>query len=113
MHKFESSNPTWGNAGIYHLDKIFDCNCSAYQKLLHRCSEIKQSTSSTLFIFLSPQFLINHPDALGVFITGTQERMLWLIAMDEVHIHMTGCLFVKKFVLFVLIFSGLYKQSTK
>jgi hypothetical protein len=54
MHKFESLNPTWGNIGVYHLDKIFDCNRSAYQKILHRCSEIKQSMSSTLFVFLSP-----------------------------------------------------------
>jgi hypothetical protein len=65
MHKFELSNPTWGNVGIYHLDKIFDCNCSMYQKLLHHCSEIKRSTLSTLFVFLSPQFLINHPNALA------------------------------------------------
>ncbi len=87
MHKFKLSNPTCGNGGIYHLDKIFDYNCSVYQKLLHRCSEIKQSMLSTLFIFLLPQFLINNPDALGIFIMCAQEWMLWLIAMDEVHIH--------------------------
>ncbi len=88
MHKFKLSNPTWGNVGVYHLEKIFDCNRSVYQKLLHHCSEIKQSTSSALFFFLLPQFLINHPGALGIFITCAQERTLWLIAMDEVHIHM-------------------------
>jgi superfamily II DNA helicase RecQ len=87
MHKFKSSNLTWGNIGIYHLDKIYDCNTMAYNKLLHRCSLVEQSTSSTLFIFISPQFLIHHPDALGVFVTCTQERTLRLIAMDEVHIH--------------------------
>jgi hypothetical protein len=43
--------------------------------------------SSTLFGLLSPQFLINHPNTLGVFIMCAQERMLlWLIAIDEVHI---------------------------
>jgi hypothetical protein len=44
--------------------------------------------SSTLFVFHLPQFLINHTDALVGFITCTQERTLWLITMDEVHIHM-------------------------
>ncbi len=87
MHKFESSNPTWGNIGIYHLNEIFHCNCLAYQKLIHHCSTIKQSTSSTLFIFLLHQFLINHPDKLGVFVKCAQERTLRLIAMDKVHIH--------------------------
>ncbi len=80
MHKFESSNPTWGNVGVYHLDKIFDYNRSAYKKLLHCCSEIKQSKSSTLFSFLLPQFLINCPRALGVFITCAQEWTLQLKA---------------------------------
>jgi hypothetical protein len=35
MHKFESSNPTWGNVGIYHLEEIFHCNCLAYHQLVH------------------------------------------------------------------------------
>jgi hypothetical protein len=26
MHKFESSNPTWRNVVVYHLDEIFHCN---------------------------------------------------------------------------------------
>jgi hypothetical protein len=44
-------------------------------------------TSFTLFIFLLPQFLINHQNALDVFVTRAQERTLCLIAMDEAHIH--------------------------
>ncbi len=87
MHKLESSNPTWGNIGIYHLENIFHCNCSAYQKLFHRCSTIEQSTSSRFFVILLPQFLINHPNVLGVFITCAQEYVLRLITMDKVHIH--------------------------
>ncbi len=87
MHKFESPSPTWGSVGVYHLDEFFDCNRQVYHKLPCRCSSIERSTSLTLFIFLSPQFLINHNDALGVFVTCAQERTLWLIAMDKVHIH--------------------------
>jgi superfamily II DNA helicase RecQ len=87
MHKFESADPTWGNVGVYHLDELFDCNRSAYHQLLRRCSSIDRTMTSTLFLFLSPQFLINHPNALGVFVTCAQERTLRLIAMDEVHIH--------------------------
>ncbi len=38
-------------------------------------------------MFLSTQFLINHCNALDVFVTCAQERTLCLIAMDEAHIH--------------------------
>jgi hypothetical protein len=44
--------------------------------------------SSTLFVFLLPQLLINHPNALGVFVTCAHKRTLLFIAMDKVHIHM-------------------------
>jgi superfamily II DNA helicase RecQ len=87
MHKFESADPTWGNVGVYHLDNFFDCNCLAHHQLLCQCSSMKRTTSSTLFLFLSLQFLIHHPKALGVFVTCAPERTLQLIAMDEVHIH--------------------------
>jgi hypothetical protein len=40
-----------------------------------------------LIIFLSPQFLMNHQNALDIFVTCAQEHTLCLIAMDEAHIH--------------------------
>ncbi len=94
LHKFQSSNPTWGNIGVYHLDKLFDCNCLVYHQLLRQCSSIEGCTSTMLFIFILPQFLINHPKALSVFLTCTHNCTLLLIAMDEVHIHVQhGLLF--------------------
>jgi hypothetical protein len=86
MHKFEKAIFTWGNMGVYHLDEIYDCNCPAFFKLLHHCSSINRSTSSTLFIFLTLQFLMNRQNALDVSVTCAQERTLCLIAMDEAHI---------------------------
>jgi hypothetical protein len=80
-------NPKWGNIDVYHLNVTFHVNRSAYQKLIHRCYTIEQSISSTLFVFLLPQFLINQPDALGVFVMCAHERTLRLLAMDKVHIH--------------------------
>ncbi len=61
MRKFQSSNPTWGNVGVYHLDKLFECYPLVYHQLLHWCLSIEGCTSIILFIFLSPQFLMNHP----------------------------------------------------
>ncbi len=87
MHKFKDYNPTWGNVGVYHLDKLYDCNQQLYSSLLCGCASIGRDTLSMFFVFLSPQFLINHRNALVVFIACAQEQTLCLIAMDKVHIH--------------------------
>jgi superfamily II DNA helicase RecQ len=87
MHKFEDYNPRWGNVGVYHLDELYDCNRHLYHSLLRGCTSLGRETSSTLFIFLSPQFLINHRDALDVFVACAHDRTLRVIAMDEAHIH--------------------------
>ncbi len=87
MHKFEDYNPTWGNVGVYHLGELYDCNRKLYSSLLRGCASIGRDTSPTFSVFLSPQFLINHRDALDVFVACAQERTLCVIAMDEAHIH--------------------------
>jgi hypothetical protein len=87
MHKIEGAISTWGNLGVYHLDELYNCNRSAFFKLLCCCLSINQSTSLTLFIFLSAQFLINHHNVLNIFVTCVQEHTLCLIAMDEARIH--------------------------
>ena len=87
MHKFEAANTTWGNVGVYHLDELYDSNRSAFHSLLRRCSTIERNTTSTLFVFLSPQFLVHHRNTLDIFVICAGERTLRLIAMDEAHIH--------------------------
>jgi len=87
MHKFEHTATTWGNVGVYHLDELFDSNCSAFARLLRRCLLIERNTACSLFMFLSPQFLINRRAALHIFVSCAHERTLQLIMMDEAHIH--------------------------
>ena len=87
MHKLEHAATTWGNVSVYHLDELFNSNRSAFARLLRQCLLIERNTPCSLFMFLSPQFLINHRDALDVFVSCAHERTLQLIAMDETHIH--------------------------
>ncbi len=87
MHKFEDASTTWGNVGVYHLDELYDSNCPAFDRLLRRCPTIKRNTTSTLFIFLLPQFHVHHCNTLDIFVTCAREGTLRLIAMDEAHIH--------------------------
>ena len=77
----------WGNVGMYHLDELYNCNRQLYHSLLSRCALLSRDTSSTFFIFLSPQFLNNHRDTLNKFVSCAHKWTLRVIAMDEDHIH--------------------------
>jgi len=78
MHKFEAYNPTWVNVGVYHLDEMYDCDHQLYSSFLLSCSSMRRDTSSTFFVFLSP--LINHRNALAVFVACAHDRTLRAIA---------------------------------
>ena len=84
MNKFTCANQNFSAITVQHLDKLFDANKQVYYDLLERCHGLRRSTTTTVFIFLSPQFLINHPE---VFIECSHRTTLCVIALDEAHIH--------------------------
>jgi superfamily II DNA helicase RecQ len=87
MSKFTCAAKRYGAVIIQHLDELFNTNKPAYHKLLQRCCGLHQSTSTTIFLFLALQFIINHPDACDVFIECSNLTTLCAIALDEAHIH--------------------------
>ncbi len=87
MSKFMCTIVPLGAVIIQHLNELYDANKNAYKKLLQRCGGLLWSSTMTVFIFLSPQFLINHPDACNVFIECLHCTTLWVVALDEAHIH--------------------------
>jgi superfamily II DNA helicase RecQ len=87
MSKFTCANHRFGTVIIQHLDEIFDANKLAYKDLLERCRGLRGSTTTTVFLFLSPQFLINHSDAREIFIKCSHCTTLRVVALDEAHIH--------------------------
>lgn len=87
MSKFNCASQRFGAVTVQHLDELFDANKKVYRELLERCRGLRRSTTTTLFVFLSPQFLINHPDARDVFIECSHRATLRVVALDEAHIH--------------------------
>ncbi len=87
MSKFTCANQNFGAVAIQHLDKLLDANKRVYYDLLEQCCGLLWSTTTTVFIFLSPQFLINHPEARDVFIKCSHHTTLCVIALNEAHIH--------------------------
>ena len=94
MSKFTCADQRFGAVTVQHLDKLYDGNKKVYHELLERCRSLQRSRTTTVFIFLSPQFLINHPDARDVFIACSHRATLRVVAIDEAHIHVQhGTLF--------------------
>jgi superfamily II DNA helicase RecQ len=87
MNKFTCANQNFSAITVQHLDKLFDANKRVYYDLLERCHGLCRSTTTTVFIFLSQQFLINHPKACDVFIECSHHTTLRVITLDEAHIH--------------------------
>jgi superfamily II DNA helicase RecQ len=87
MSKFTCANQKFSAVAVQHLDELFDANKQVYYHLLERCHGLCRSTTTTVFIFMSPQFLINHPESRKVFIQCSHRTTLCVIALDEVHIH--------------------------
>ena len=87
MSKFTCANQQFGAVAVQHLDELFDANKQVYYDLLERCRGLRRSTTTTVFIFVLPQFLINHPEACEVFIECSHHTTLRVIVLDEVHIH--------------------------
>eukprot|EP00956_Cyclotella_meneghiniana_P008997 scaffold12325_cov40-Cyclotella_meneghiniana.AAC.2 len=57
MAKFSSASQSHGSVRAYHLDELYDNNKTRYQEVMKRCADLKRSTVSTVFLFLSPQHL--------------------------------------------------------
>jgi hypothetical protein len=87
MSKFTSASMHFRTVILQHLNELFDYNRNAYRALLERCRALLRSRTMTLFIFLSPRFVINHPDAREVFIECSNRTTLWVVTLDEAHIH--------------------------
>ena len=87
MSKFTCADQRFGAVTVQHLGELYNGNKKVYHELLKRCRSLQRSTTMTVFIFLSPQFLINHPDAHDVFIACSHRATLCVVAIDKAHIH--------------------------
>ena len=87
LAKFESTNQQHGKVRVFHLDELHGADRAKYRAFLSLCVSTKRSCQDTNFVFLSPQFLINHPDALKALLCAAGQRTLRLVIIDEAHLH--------------------------
>ena len=85
--KFECASQRFGRVRVFHLDELYDDAREKYQSFLGLCRSSKRSSRDTNFVFLYPQFLVNHPDALAAVLHIASEQTLRFVVMDEAHLH--------------------------
>ena len=72
---------------VFHLDELHGVDQAKYRAFLSLCSSTKRSCQDTNFVFLSPQFLINHPDALEALLCAASQCTLRLVVINEAHLN--------------------------
>ena len=87
LRKFRSACQSFGSVVVYHLDEIMNAPRSLRDKLLDRLSELQNNTTSTVFLFVSPQFLMKQESFRHALISQARRGVLRLIKLDEVHLH--------------------------
>ena len=85
LAKFESANQHHVKVRVSHLDELHGVDRAKYRAFLSLCMSTKRSCQDTNFVFLSPQFFINHPDALKALLHSAGQRTLRLVVID-VHV---------------------------
>jgi hypothetical protein len=71
----------------YHLDEVFEHSKATYNEIMLRCSTLPPSTSSTIFLFMSPQHLSSSNAGLQTLLKSSEKGTLRQVVLDEVHLH--------------------------
>ena len=87
LAKFRGASQSFGTINAHHMDKSFKESHSKYNQLLHGIRGLERATTSTMFLFVSPQFIINYPDLQMNMINAARERILRMVGIDEFHLY--------------------------
>jgi superfamily II DNA helicase RecQ len=87
LRKFNCGDEQFGSINVVHLDEIAQASLSKRSEVLHRIAMMQKDTTSTLFLFVSPQFIMNHEDFRNSIISQAHNGIVRMIKIDEVHLH--------------------------
>mmetsp|Transcript_15996 Transcript_15996/g.27214 ORF Transcript_15996/g.27214 Transcript_15996/m.27214 type:complete len:404 (-) Transcript_15996:1753-2964(-) len=110
MNKMKEANQNYGTVETHHLDEFpTDDGDQTLDNLVNRIAQLQDDTTSTIFLFTSPQFLCQQSNKplLDELISAHKRGVLRVVGIDEAHlfvqhssfrveIHMLTELFFKK-----------------
>ena len=59
LAKFMTADQQYGTVEVQHLDELHENAIDKYHSFLRRCKALLRNTTSTIFVFMSPQFMVN------------------------------------------------------
>ena len=90
MAKMEEAKQCFGSVETHHLDELpTDDGGAALEAIVNRIKELEDATTSTMFLFASPQFLCQktNKSLLDALLSAHQRKILRVVALDEAHLH--------------------------
>ena len=87
LSKFKGANQSFGSVTAHHIDELFKESVVKYTQLLNSIRMLKRQTTSTIYLFVSPQFIINHVDFRMSMINAARERIMRVVGIDEFHLY--------------------------
>ena len=90
MAKMEAAKQCFGSVETHHCDELpTDDGGDALQRIVDRIKELEDTTTSTIFLFMSPQFLCQKANKplLEELLSAHKRKILRVVALDEIHLH--------------------------
>jgi superfamily II DNA helicase RecQ len=87
LEKFRTASQRFGSVHAHHVDEIIDASPDKRSELLIRINSMQRETTSTLFLFLSPQLMIHHTDFRDALIRQCRAGVVRLVTIDEAHLY--------------------------
>ena len=90
MTKMEEAKQCFGSVETHHCDELpTNDGGIALQKIITRIKELGDRTTSTIFLFVSPQFLCTKANKplLDELLSAHKRKILRVVAVDEAHLH--------------------------
>ena len=69
------------------MDKLYQESTEKYKYLIHPLSIMQLNTTSTDFLFSSPQLIDHQSDFFHTLICAGNQRDMRLVVSDKVHLH--------------------------
>ena len=87
LAKFIGANQAYSTIEAHNVNEMLHNSKVEYQKLLHCGRALPIATTSSVFLFGSPQFICYHSDFTKMLIGAVDRRFLRLVVLNEVHLY--------------------------
>ncbi len=87
MAKFVGANQAYGTVKAHDVDKLFSKSRKKYFEFLRHTKNLQRDTESTIFTWVSSQFMENHAKFHNMLIKQENNCVIHIVIINEVNLH--------------------------